>query len=93
MLGTTIRPFGLTANENGLQVRIEEIELLDKKKSMIYLTKDPREVCQLLGLDVERMGIDEDGVVVGGDGRNGRGFHSMEEYVPSTFYLAFNVVS
>lgn len=93
LLGTTIRPFGLTANEKGLHVRIEEIELLDRKKSMIYLTKDPLEVCQLLGLDAERTGLDEDGVVLGGDGTNCRGFHNMEEYVLSIFHLTFELVS
>ncbi|KAL8795359.1 MAG: hypothetical protein Q9195_002100 [Heterodermia aff. obscurata] len=66
-------------NEKGLQVRIEEIELLDRKKSMIYLTKDPREVCQLLGLDAEKIGLDDNGVVLGGDGKNRRGFQNMEE--------------
>ena len=93
MLGTTIRPFGLTANAKGLHVRIEEIELLDRKRSTIYLTKDPREVCQLLGLDGERTGLDEDGVVLGGDGTNRKGFHNMEEYVLSIFYLAFDLVT
>ena len=93
LLGTTIRRFGLTANEKGLQVRIEEIEHLDRKKSMIFLTKDPREVLQLLGLDAERTGIDEDGVVRGGDGTNRRGFHSMEEYVLSTPHIALDLVS
>lgn len=81
LLGTTIRPFGLTANENGLHVRIEEIEALDRKKSMIFLTKDPWEVCDLLRLDQERIGIDEEGVVRGGQGIDGRGFRTMEEYV------------
>ena len=79
LLGTTIRQFGLTANEKGLHVRIEEIEALDRKKSMIFLTQDPREVCVLLGLEQERLGIDEDGVVRGGDGTDGRGFRNMEE--------------
>lgn len=79
LLGTTIRPFGLTANEKGLHVRIGEIEALDKKKSMLFLTKDPRELCVLLGLEQERLGVDEDGVVRGGDGTHGRGFRNMEE--------------
>ena len=79
LLGTTIRPFGLTANDKGLHVRIEEIEALDRKKSMIFLTKDPREVCVLLGLEQEKLGIDEDGVIRGGDGTHSRGFRNMEE--------------
>ena len=93
LLGTTIRPFGLTANEKGLHIRIEEIELLDRKRSMICLTNDPREVCHLLGLDAARMGLDDDGVVLGGDGTNCRGFQNMEEYVPSISMLVAILVS
>lgn len=79
LLGTTIRPFGLTANDKGLHVRIGEIEVVEKKKSMIFLTREPREVCDLLGLDRDRIGLDEEGVVRGGDGTNGRGFRNMED--------------
>ena len=79
LLGTTIRPFGLTANDKGLHVRVEEIEVIERKKSMIFLTKDPSAVCELLGLKRERLGIDEAGLVRGGDGTGGRGFCSMED--------------
>ncbi len=54
ILGTTIRPFGLTVNDKGMYLRIPEIELLDRKKSMIYLTDSPSQILQFLGLDEEK---------------------------------------
>ncbi|KUJ07528.1 uncharacterized protein LY89DRAFT_356596 [Mollisia scopiformis] len=51
ILGTTIRKFGLTVNDKGMFVRIPEIEQLDKKKSMIFLTEDPCTILAFLGLD------------------------------------------
>lgn len=53
LLGTTIRPFGLTANDAGLHLRIPEIEELNRKRSMIFLTCEPNDVLSLLGLDTE----------------------------------------
>ncbi|KAI1410883.1 hypothetical protein F5Y13DRAFT_167033 [Hypoxylon sp. FL1857] len=50
LLGRTIRPFGLTINDNGLNIRIPEIETLDKKKSKILLSTDPAQVLNFLGL-------------------------------------------
>ena len=54
LLGTSIRPFGLTANDVGLHLRIAEIEELNRKKSLLFLTADPSSVLQFLGLSVER---------------------------------------
>lgn len=51
LLGTTIRPFGLTANDKGMHLRIAEIEPSDKKKSLLFLTKEPQDVLAFLGLD------------------------------------------
>ena len=53
LLGTTIRPFGLTANDVGLNIRIAEIEELNRKKSMILLTNEPDAVLEFLSLDKE----------------------------------------
>ncbi|KAE9376591.1 hypothetical protein N431DRAFT_435868 [Stipitochalara longipes BDJ] len=54
ILGTTIRPFGLTVNDKGMYLRITEIEQLDKKKSMIFLTDSPSQILEFLGLDEEK---------------------------------------
>ncbi|KAK8097773.1 uncharacterized protein PG998_013259 [Apiospora kogelbergensis] len=54
LLGSTIRPYGLTIDHEALYVRIAEIEKLDKKKAKVFLTSDPKTVLQFLGLDPER---------------------------------------
>ena len=54
ILGTTIRKFGLTVNDRGLYLRIPEIELLDRKKSMVFLTDEPDQVLEFLGLEEEK---------------------------------------
>jgi len=51
LLGTTIRPFGLTANDVGLHLRIAEIEGRDRRRSMVFLTREPDVVLDFLGLD------------------------------------------
>jgi hypothetical protein len=51
ILGSTIRKLGLTVNNIGLYLRIEDIELIDRKKSMILLTQKPSEVLSFLALD------------------------------------------
>lgn len=50
ILGSTIRPFGLTVNNQGMYLRIPEIELNDRKRSMVHLTSDPSQVLRFLGL-------------------------------------------
>ncbi|PQE17065.1 hypothetical protein CJF30_00003782 [Rutstroemia sp. NJR-2017a BBW] len=54
ILGTTIRPYGLTVNNHGLYIRIPEIEMVERKKSMVFLTDDPVRVLDFLGLDEEK---------------------------------------
>ncbi|KAF2220610.1 hypothetical protein BDZ85DRAFT_173649, partial [Elsinoe ampelina] len=51
ILGTIIRRYGLTANDKGLFVRIQEGEDRDWQKSMIFLTQDPQAVLAFLGLN------------------------------------------
>ncbi|KAL2199734.1 hypothetical protein P885DRAFT_29394 [Corynascus similis CBS 632.67] len=53
LLGSTIRPFGLTVDEEALWLRIPEIEKFDRKKSKVFLTKDPVEILHFLGMKVE----------------------------------------
>lgn len=50
LLGNVVRPFGLTPNDVGLYLRIEEGESRNRKDSMIFLTSDPRESIEFLGL-------------------------------------------
>lgn len=53
--------------------------MLDRKRSLVYLTREPGEVCDFLGIDKTRLGLDDEGRIWGGDGTGGRGFGSMEE--------------
>ena len=53
LVGSAIRPFGLTANNVGLHVRIAEVEETERKESRLLLTSEPNAVLDLLGLDKE----------------------------------------
>ncbi|KAI0395865.1 hypothetical protein F5Y17DRAFT_168656 [Xylariaceae sp. FL0594] len=50
IIGSIIRPFGLTADERGLHVRIPEIEHVNKKEARVLLSRDPAEVLKFLGM-------------------------------------------
>lgn len=50
ILGSLIRYFGLTVSDRGMFIRIPEIELLDRKKSMIFLTHEPSKIIEFLGM-------------------------------------------
>ncbi|KAL8999037.1 MAG: hypothetical protein Q9169_002035 [Polycauliona sp. 2 TL-2023] len=51
LLGTSIRPFGLTANDTGLYLRIPEIDYENRKRALVFLTADPGTVLDFLALD------------------------------------------
>ncbi|KAG5940328.1 hypothetical protein E4U59_002483 [Claviceps monticola] len=52
ILGSVIRPYGLTIDEKALSVRIPELEFLNKRKSKVFLTCNPSEVLCFLGLPI-----------------------------------------
>ncbi|KAF2246180.1 hypothetical protein BU26DRAFT_63936 [Trematosphaeria pertusa] len=54
IIGVCHRPLGLTCNDRGLHVRVQEIEPYNKKKSLIYLTRHPDEALEFYGLDVAK---------------------------------------
>ncbi|KAB8291314.1 hypothetical protein EYC80_009998 [Monilinia laxa] len=54
IIGTIVKRFGLTINNRALFIRIPEIELADKKKSMVFLTDNPAKILDFLGLDQEK---------------------------------------
>lgn len=54
ILGVLQRGLGLTANHKGLHVRIREIEKSNRKKAMLFLTKDIPEMLEFLGLDYKQ---------------------------------------
>lgn len=53
LLGSIIRPYGLTVDEVGLYIRVPEIEKQDRKKAKVLLTTDPFQVLSFLGLDFQ----------------------------------------
>ncbi|KAK4177655.1 hypothetical protein QBC36DRAFT_370992 [Triangularia setosa] len=53
LLGSTIRPFGLTVDESALWICIPEIEKFDRKKAKILLTRFPTAILNFLGLSLE----------------------------------------
>lgn len=54
ILGTIIRPFGITMNDDGLYFRVHEIEKLNRKRSMIFLSRNPQDAFDVLGLDEQK---------------------------------------
>jgi hypothetical protein len=54
IIGVCHRPLGLLCNDRGLHVRIEEIEPYDKKKALLFLTRDPNKAMELYGLDTSK---------------------------------------
>ncbi|KAF2659402.1 hypothetical protein K491DRAFT_712682 [Lophiostoma macrostomum CBS 122681] len=51
MIGSMLKPLGLTFDPDGLHLRVEALDNVNMKKSMIFLTKEPREVLSIIGLD------------------------------------------
>lgn len=56
ILGVLQRPLGLTANDKGLHVRVREIEKSNRRKAMVFLTKDIAKMLEFFGLDGEKYG-------------------------------------
>lgn len=54
LVGSTIRSFGITVNNTGMYLRIPEIEALDRKKAMLFLTDDSNTILEFLGMNVEK---------------------------------------
>jgi hypothetical protein len=48
LIGSTIRPFGFTVDEEALWVRIPEIEKFNKKRAKVLLTRNPAETVHFL---------------------------------------------
>jgi hypothetical protein len=51
MIGSMVKPLGLTIDPEGLHVRVEEIEATNFPGSMVWVSKDPRDVLRITGLD------------------------------------------
>ncbi|KAI5865132.1 hypothetical protein GGS23DRAFT_603784 [Durotheca rogersii] len=51
ILGSVVRPVGLTIGQDGLSVRIPEIEPRGKRRARVLLTDAPADILAFLGLD------------------------------------------
>ncbi|EMD92423.1 hypothetical protein COCC4DRAFT_162552 [Bipolaris maydis ATCC 48331] len=54
IIGVSHRPLGLVCNDQGLHVRVQEIEPYNKKKALLFLTRSPEEALEFYGLDVAK---------------------------------------
>ena len=54
IIGITHRSLGLVCTDRGLHVRIEEIEPYDKKKALLFLTRDVRQAIEFYKFDVPK---------------------------------------
>ncbi|KAG9496743.1 hypothetical protein J7337_011526 [Fusarium musae] len=52
IVGSIISPYGLTVDDKGLHIRVEEGERINRKKAKILLTSKPDEILMFLGLPV-----------------------------------------
>ena len=53
IIGICHRPLGLTCNDRGLHLRVEQVEPYNKKKSLIFLTRDPNTAMRFYGFNTE----------------------------------------
>lgn len=53
ILGTSIRAFGMTITEDGVYVRDPDIDKLDRKRGRVFLTREPAELLEWLGLNFD----------------------------------------
>jgi hypothetical protein len=51
MIGSMVKPLGLTIDPEGLHIRVAEIEETNFPGSMVCVSKDPRDVLRITGLD------------------------------------------
>lgn len=52
LIGTTIRPYGLTVDHHAMWLRIPEVEKSDRKRGRVFLSADHIEILDFLGLPV-----------------------------------------
>ncbi|UKZ80353.1 hypothetical protein TrVFT333_008111 [Trichoderma virens FT-333] len=53
LMGSTIRPYGLTVDDSAMWLRVPEIEESDRKRARIYLTSDPAKVMDFLDMPMD----------------------------------------
>ncbi|KAJ4346843.1 uncharacterized protein N0V89_010775 [Didymosphaeria variabile] len=51
IVGVVHRSLGITCTDKGMHVRVEEVEPYNRKKSMLFLTRDPNQAMEFYGYD------------------------------------------
>lgn len=51
IVGVVHRSLGITCNDKGMHIRVEEVEPYNRKKSMLFLTRSPDEAMDFYGYD------------------------------------------
>lgn len=51
ILGSMVKPLGLTLDPEGIHIRVEDIEDTDHHGSMVWFSKDPKDLLRIAGLD------------------------------------------
>lgn len=51
IMGSMVKPLGLTIDPNGLSIRVEEIEGTNFSRSLVQVSNDPKDTLRILGLD------------------------------------------
>lgn len=72
LIGSMVNALGLTLDDDGLHLRVKEIEGDNWNGSLIFLSREPRKVMEVLGYDCEKWGAFatvEEGEPLSADGR------------------------
>ncbi|XP_014550527.1 hypothetical protein COCVIDRAFT_61343, partial [Bipolaris victoriae FI3] len=51
IIGSMVKPLGLTIDPEGIHIRVEDLEETDHNESMLWISKDPKDVLRIAGLD------------------------------------------
>lgn len=51
IIGVVHRSLGITCNDKGMHIRVEEVESYNRKKSMLFLTRNPDQAMDFYGYD------------------------------------------
>ncbi|EUC48500.1 hypothetical protein COCMIDRAFT_56151, partial [Bipolaris oryzae ATCC 44560] len=51
IIGSMVKPLGLTIDPEGIHIRVEDVEETDHNGSMVWISKDPKDVLRIAGLD------------------------------------------
>ena len=51
IIGSMVKPLGLTIDPEGMHIRVKEVEETNFHGSMVWISKDPKDALRVVGLD------------------------------------------